>query len=334
MEKFNYKDSKILVVDDIQEVLDTTRRNLKTIGIQAITMSNPIEAIEFLKENKVDMILLDYFMPQMTGEDFIQDLRSFDKQTIIYLHTGYAAEVPSDEMMDKLNIQGYIDKSKNTADIMLAIKSALKTASLLNTIHAQEEIIDAQRYKDEFFGSFTNLVVGEITNKVMTMSGAIVIMEENEKNIPAEDKEEYVKYLNNIKSATGELSELAKSVSIEVENISVERLREIIVRLLKLDLMLSNVGLNFNIQDQYVMINSNPRILVYIIIAILRELIKNKVEQINVEEYKTEETVYIKVLNEIEDEDLIIKINKLSVLDANTSIEIVDKHIVICIKNK
>lgn len=74
MQKFNYKDSKILVVDDIQEVLDTTKRNLKTLGIEAETEIDPEKALDFLQNNDVDLILLDYFMPNMTGEEFVNRL--------------------------------------------------------------------------------------------------------------------------------------------------------------------------------------------------------------------------------------------------------------------
>jgi len=101
----DYGKFKILIVDDVQEVLDATAGNIEVIEAQAITEINPEKALEFLKTNKVDLILLDYFMPEMSGEEFVNKLREFDKNTVIYLHTGYADEIPSDEMMKKLNIQ-------------------------------------------------------------------------------------------------------------------------------------------------------------------------------------------------------------------------------------
>ena len=169
MEKFDYKNSKVLVVDDIQEVLNTTERNLRMIGVEAIIKINPEEALEYLANNKVDLILLDYFMPELTGEEFINRLREFDKSTVVILHTGYADEIPSDEMMDKLNIQGYIDKSKDVEDIILAIKSAIKTVKLIETVKKQEQIIDMLKYKEEIKGKVITGVTDSMSSNVMTI---------------------------------------------------------------------------------------------------------------------------------------------------------------------
>ena len=54
MEENMYKEARILVVDDIEEVLSATKSTLKFEGMNVITYSNPKEALEFLKNNKID----------------------------------------------------------------------------------------------------------------------------------------------------------------------------------------------------------------------------------------------------------------------------------------
>ena len=94
MEKFSYKDAKILVVDDVEEVLNSTKNCLKLQGMQVECLSNPIEALEYLKNNRVDVLLLDFFMPEMNGDEFISELRKFDNETVVILRTGYSDKVP------------------------------------------------------------------------------------------------------------------------------------------------------------------------------------------------------------------------------------------------
>lgn len=88
MEEKMYKEARVLVVDDIEEVLSATKSTLKFEGMNVITYSNPKEALEFLKNNKIDVLLLDFFMPEMNGDKFIEELRKFNNETVIILRTG------------------------------------------------------------------------------------------------------------------------------------------------------------------------------------------------------------------------------------------------------
>ena len=94
MEDSIYKNAKIVVVDDVEEVLKSTKNSLKFEGMNVETFNNPEVALEYLKNNKVDVILLDFFMPQMNGDKFIEELRKFNNETVIILRTGYSDKVP------------------------------------------------------------------------------------------------------------------------------------------------------------------------------------------------------------------------------------------------
>ena len=61
MEENMYKEARVLVVDDIEEVLSATKSTLKFEGMNVITYSNPKEALEFLKNNKIDEEYLYHF---------------------------------------------------------------------------------------------------------------------------------------------------------------------------------------------------------------------------------------------------------------------------------
>lgn len=191
----------------------------------------------------------------------------------------------------------------------------------MKTVEKQEEIIDAQQYKDEFFGSFVSLIVEEIKNKSMAMAGTTTVLDKCEQYIPEEEKQEYNSFTNIAKNSTHELCELADAINIGSESISVSSLNDILAKLLKIDLIMKMAKLNFKFENAYTMLKCNPKILVYILIEAIRFLISQNINQIDLLCDEEDAIVKIKVCHKIEDDNLYNKINKLAVLDENITIE-------------
>lgn len=121
-------DNVILIIDDNIEYLSSVRRLVERDGHEVMTASGAREGLELLKTRRVDLVLVDYFMPAMTGEDFVRELRTFDPLVQVVLQTGYASEQPPREMLRKLDIQGYHDKSEGPDKLGLWIDVGLKAA--------------------------------------------------------------------------------------------------------------------------------------------------------------------------------------------------------------
>ena len=118
----------ILLVDDNQEYLEATRLVLEHEGHTIITADNGKLALSIIRESHIDLLLLDFFMPGMTGEEVIRELRTFDTQLQIILQTGYASECPPRELLKRLDIQGYFDKSEGPEKLLLWTDVGLKAA--------------------------------------------------------------------------------------------------------------------------------------------------------------------------------------------------------------
>ncbi|HUE97187.1 MAG TPA: diguanylate cyclase [Longimicrobiaceae bacterium] len=120
--------SVILVVDDSPEVLESTRRLLDNEGHQVHTANCGQAALDFLDKQPVQVIVADYFMPAMTGEELVRRIReSGDTLTQIILATGYSGEKPARVMMQQLDIQGYHDKSEGAQKLLLWVDTAIKS---------------------------------------------------------------------------------------------------------------------------------------------------------------------------------------------------------------
>ena len=123
----NSENVKVLIVDDDESYLTIFKMALQNEGIVADSFSNPVHALETLKTQQYDLILLDYFMPEMTGEVFTQQLREFDDKTVVILQTGYADESTPLDLLKRIDIQGYFDKTKGIEAFITIIAMLVKT---------------------------------------------------------------------------------------------------------------------------------------------------------------------------------------------------------------
>jgi diguanylate cyclase (GGDEF)-like protein len=131
--------STILLVDDNPEYLEATRLLLEREGHQVIPAANGLEALSLLRQQPVDLMLLDYFMPGMTGEEVVLQLRQFNPFVQVILQTGYASERPPRELLRRLDIQGYYDKSEGPDKLLLWTEVGLKIAYSVQLLHKSRQ---------------------------------------------------------------------------------------------------------------------------------------------------------------------------------------------------
>jgi CheY-like chemotaxis protein len=81
---------KILLVDDKEEYLYATASIITHEGHDVVCVKNGEDALETLRKESFDLLLLDYYMPGgLTGEEVVLKLREFNKDIQIILQTGY-----------------------------------------------------------------------------------------------------------------------------------------------------------------------------------------------------------------------------------------------------
>lgn len=67
---------KILVVDDEEHVVAAIVTNLQLEGYEVIPAYNGMEALELVREEKPDLVVLDVMMPEMNGWEVLQSLKT------------------------------------------------------------------------------------------------------------------------------------------------------------------------------------------------------------------------------------------------------------------
>ena len=83
--------SAILVVDDDPSVLESTSRLLNAFGYLVFPYGNATDAVMKLQEeNNVRAVLTDIMMPEVTGLQFLEKIRSFNSEIPVIMMTGHA----------------------------------------------------------------------------------------------------------------------------------------------------------------------------------------------------------------------------------------------------
>lgn len=136
---------KIIAVDDESGIIDSLSVFLKRSGYQLTGITNPLEAIERVKNEHFDLMLLDFIMTPIHGDKVVEEIRKFDKDLYILLLTGHKDLAPPLETIRKLSIQGYCEKSDKFDQLLLLIESAIKSIEQMRIIGKINKELSASR---------------------------------------------------------------------------------------------------------------------------------------------------------------------------------------------
>lgn len=125
---------KIIGVDDEAGILDSLGVFLNKAGYGFVGVTDPLEAINKVKEEHFDLMLLDFIMTPLHGDQVVEEIRKFNKELYILLLTGHKDLAPPLETIRRLDIQGYCEKSDRFDQLLLLIESGIKAISQMNLI--------------------------------------------------------------------------------------------------------------------------------------------------------------------------------------------------------
>ena len=130
-ENMNYK---IIAVDDEQGIVDSLSIFLKRSGYNFVGVTDPQEAIERVKNEHFDLMILDFIMTPIHGDQVVEEIRKFNKELYILLLTGHKDLAPPLDTIRRLDIQGYCEKSDKFDQLLLLIESGIKSIAQMNEI--------------------------------------------------------------------------------------------------------------------------------------------------------------------------------------------------------
>jgi two-component system, OmpR family, alkaline phosphatase synthesis response regulator PhoP len=142
--------SRIMVVDDETYIVELVKFNLEKEGFQVVVAYDGLSAMELVKSEVPDLIILDIMLPKMDGLEVCQALkRDSSYQTIpIIMLTARAEEIDTVLGLE-LGADDYIKKPFSPRELIARVKARLRAIKIL----AAEEASGARVYV------FKNLLV-------------------------------------------------------------------------------------------------------------------------------------------------------------------------------
>ena len=120
--------SKVLIVDDEKDILESVKMLLETINCKVKTTDDGNKAISMLKKEKFDLVLLDVLMPKISGIKTLEKIRADPKiknQKVAFL-TVVSPSKNGKGVIKKLNPIAYLEKPIDNDSFKRKITKILK----------------------------------------------------------------------------------------------------------------------------------------------------------------------------------------------------------------
>ncbi len=159
MEKSSDKES-IVIVDDEEIVLSSLNSFLMLeTDYQVKTFTLASEALDYIKENDVHLVVSDYLMPEMDGISFLAKVRDLKPEVPRIILTGYADKENAIKAINEVGLFQYIEKPWDNDDLLIIFRNGLEKQKLMKKLQSKISEInkaysDLQTIQNEIVKTF------------------------------------------------------------------------------------------------------------------------------------------------------------------------------------
>jgi two-component system, NtrC family, response regulator AtoC len=123
----------ILIVDDDEVIQETLFDVLKKRGYDIFLAGSGKEALETIKKNIIDLVLLDMRLPDVDGLDVLKKVKELDSEILVIMMTAYS-DIQTAVAAMKSGAYHYINKPFELDELKLLIEKGLETKRLINEV--------------------------------------------------------------------------------------------------------------------------------------------------------------------------------------------------------
>lgn len=124
----------ILCVDDEESILSSLRRTLRTEGYEVLEAVGGEEGLQILKDHHVNLVISDQRMPNMSGYEFLRQVKKEYPQTLRIMLSGYSDIESLIRTINEGEILRFIPKPWDNEELKQVIATLLDQHSVLGDI--------------------------------------------------------------------------------------------------------------------------------------------------------------------------------------------------------
>ncbi|MGB9702927.1 MAG: sigma-54-dependent transcriptional regulator [Candidatus Kapaibacteriota bacterium] len=130
MDEKNKQQYTILIIDDEESQREQLSSFLSKKGFAVLTAANGLSGVEIFRNSRVDLVLTDYKMPDISGEEVLTQIREINPLTPIIIITAYGTIQNAVKLMQK-NAFSYLTKPVDLLELLELIRQAKESQFLL-----------------------------------------------------------------------------------------------------------------------------------------------------------------------------------------------------------
>jgi diguanylate cyclase (GGDEF)-like protein len=149
---------RILVVDDSKAIRQIVAECVKSLGHETVFAENGVQCLEYVKQNSVDLILMDVEMPEMNGLDATRAIREFQQNDwfpIIFLTTKIDDESFSDGIL--AGGDAYLPKPLNPKRLQMSIIALERIYQMRQKLYRTQELLRSANKELKHLSMFDQL---------------------------------------------------------------------------------------------------------------------------------------------------------------------------------
>ena len=129
---------RVLILDDEDMVLTSLRSFLELeTEYEVVTFTSGTEALEYVKKNKINLVVSDYLMPDMDGITFLAHVKAIDPNATRVILTGYADKENAIKAINDVGLFQYIEKPWDNDNLKLVIRNGIDKQKLLSELESK-----------------------------------------------------------------------------------------------------------------------------------------------------------------------------------------------------
>jgi len=143
----DFSEIKLISIDDNQNNLFLIEAICSEIGINVTNFDDPVNGLMYVLQNDIDIIVIDYMMPQLNGIDFIKEYRNSNLLVPIVMVTAAGSDDGIHQAAFEAGVNDFLSKPVNSTLFKARITTLLKSYKAQLLVQDRAKLLESEVQK-------------------------------------------------------------------------------------------------------------------------------------------------------------------------------------------